>query len=244
MPEKGREKLMNKKRCPVIMVIVAAAVLLLAPSCTTVVNRQPIITSLEAEPERVLPSGSCQIVCTATDHDGDELSYNWSADGGGITGEGATVTWTAPNSEGSCNVTVTVTDGRGGEVMNQVTVTVSYQSSSPADRVDVVYFHRTQRCHTCLYAEEQTRYTLETYFKDELDSGKLTFQSINVEDEANADILEKYNNPSYLTLCINTVIGGTDHIEEVTDIWLVIGNDEAFDEIVKSKVEKSLSGEV
>jgi thiol-disulfide isomerase/thioredoxin len=117
-------------------------------------------------------------------------------------------------------------------------------SSGPADRVDVVYFHRTQRCPTCIYAEEQTRYTLETYFKDELDSGKVTFQSINVQDEANADILEKYNNPSYLTLCINTVRDGTDHIEEVTDIWLVIGDDEAFVEIVKSKVEKSLSGEV
>jgi len=71
----------------------------------------------------------------------------------------------------------------------------------------------------------------------------VTFQSINVQDEANADIVEKYNNASYLTLCINTVRGGTDHIEAVTDIWLVIGNDEAFVEIVKSEVEKSLSGE-
>jgi hypothetical protein len=95
-----------------------------------------------------------------------------------------------------------------------------------------------------MYAEEQTRYTLETYFADELASGKVTFQSINVQDEANADIVEKYNNASYLTLCINTVRGGTDHIEEVTDIWFVIDNDEAFVEIVKSKVEKSLSGEV
>ena len=119
----------------------------------------------------------------------------------------------------------------------------SNNSSGLADRVDVVYFHRTQRCHTCLYAEEHTRYTLETYFADELASGKVTFQSINVEDQANADIVMKYNNASYLTLCINTVRGGTNHIEEVTDIWLVIGNDEAFAEIVKSKVEKSLSGE-
>jgi thiol-disulfide isomerase/thioredoxin len=121
---------------------------------------------------------------------------------------------------------------------------VSDNSSGLADRVEVVYFHRTQRCHTCMYAEEQTCYTLETYFADEMASGKVTFQSINVQDEANADIVEKYNNASYLTLCINTVRGGTDHIEEVTDIWFVIGNDEAFVEIVKSKVEKSLSGEV
>ena len=119
----------------------------------------------------------------------------------------------------------------------------SNNSSGPADRVDVVYFHRTQRCYTCRYAEEATRYTLETYFKDEMDSGRVTLQVVNVEDEANADIVEKYNNASYLTLCINTVRDGTDHIEEVTDIWLAIGNDEAFVEIVKSKIEKSLNGE-
>ena len=115
--------------------------------------------------------------------------------------------------------------------------------SGPADRVDVVYFHRTQRCYTCRYAEEQTRYTVETYFADELASGRVTYQSINVQDEENADIVKKYNNASYLTLCINTVKDGVDHIEEVTDIWLVIGNDEAFVEIVKGKIERSLNGE-
>ncbi len=119
----------------------------------------------------------------------------------------------------------------------------SNNSTGPADRVDVVYFHRTQRCYTCRYAEEGTRYALETYFADELASGKVTFQVINVEDEANADIVEKYNDASYLTLCINAVRNGTDHIEVVTDIWLAIGNDEGFVEIVKSKIEKSLNGE-
>ena len=119
----------------------------------------------------------------------------------------------------------------------------SNNSSGPAERVDVVYFHRTQRCPTCLYAENMTRYALERYYADEIASGNVTFQSVNVEDEENADIVEKYNNASYLTLCINTVRDGTDHIEVVTDIWLVWGDDEAFVEIVKSKVEKSLNGE-
>jgi hypothetical protein len=63
-------------------------------------------------------------VCNATDPDGDELSYGWSAARGGITGEGATVTWTAPNSVGSYNVTVIVIDGRGGEVTKKVTIEV------------------------------------------------------------------------------------------------------------------------
>ena len=115
---------MNKKRYLVISGIVTAAVLLSILFYTMLANHRPAITSLEAEPERVLSSGSCQIVCTASDRDGDELSYNWSASGGEINGEGATVTWTAPDSAGSYNVTVTVTDGRSGEVMSQVTITV------------------------------------------------------------------------------------------------------------------------
>ena len=123
-----------------------------------------------------------------------------------------------------------------------VTPPASDNSTGPADRVEVVYFHRTQRCPKCIYAEDGIRYTVETYFKDEQDSGKVTFQVINVEDEEKADIVEKYG--AYGSqLFINTIKDGTDHIEHVTDIWLVIGDDEAFAEIVKSKIEKSLNGE-
>jgi len=120
---------MNKRRLLIIIVIVVAAVLLAILFDTMLANHLPAITSLEAEPERVIPRGSCQIVCNATDRDGDELSYNWSASGGGITGEGATVTWTAPDSIGSYNTTVTVTDGRGGEDMDKVTIEVRANKS-------------------------------------------------------------------------------------------------------------------
>jgi disulfide oxidoreductase YuzD len=135
-----------------------------------------------------------------------------------------------------------VTDGRGGEVINQVTIAVGNQSSGLADRVDVVYFHRTQRCSTCIHAEELTRYTVETHFADELASGKLTFQSIDVQDSNNAAIVTKYG--AYARqLFINTVKDGADHIEQATDLYPLIFNDEAFVETLKSKIEKSLNGE-
>lgn len=112
-------------------------------------------------------------------------------------------------------------------------------SSGLADRVDVVYFHRGQRCGGCVYAEDRIRYTVGTYFKDELASGKVTFEVLNVEDKENATVVEKYS-AFTSSLFINTVRDGTDHIEEVTDIWLLLGNDEAFVGVVKSKIEKSL----
>jgi len=114
---------MNKKRLPIIIGIVVAVVVLVVVFDTLLANHQPAIASLAA-PERVVPSGSCQIVCNATDRDGDELSYNWSASAGELIGEGTTVTWMAPNSVGSYNITVTVTDGRGDEVTKQVTILV------------------------------------------------------------------------------------------------------------------------
>ena len=119
--------------------------------------------------------------------------------------------------------------------------TPSAMSSAPADRVEIVYFHRTNRCRGCIYAEEGTRYTLETYFKDELASSKITLKVLNVEDKENAPIVKKYG-AFTSSLFINTVIGNTDNIEEVTDIWLFLGNDKAFVEVVKNKIKKSLKG--
>lgn len=233
------QKSVNKRRWPIIAGIVAAAVLFAVLLYTTLANHGPIIASLEAEPEIVLPSGSCQIACTASDSDGGELSYAWSATGGNITGTGPEVIWTAPQEVGTYYITVVVNHSNGGSATRSLPINVS---SGPADRVYVVYFHRTQRCPTCIHAEELTRDTVETYFADELESDKLTFQVINIDDKQNADIVEHYG--AYGSqLFINTIKDGTDHIEEATDLYVLIHNDEAFVTALKSKIEKSLNGE-
>jgi len=114
---------MNRKRLPIVIGIVIAVVALVIMIDTLVANHRPAIAGLEA-PNRVLPSGRCQIVCNARDRDGDVLTYDWSTSAGNITGEGANVTFTAPDSEGSSNITVVVTDGRGGVATRQLTIAV------------------------------------------------------------------------------------------------------------------------
>jgi len=112
-------------------------------------------------------------------------------------------------------------------------------SSALTDRVEVIYFHRTQRCYSCRYAEAGVRYTMETYFEDELAGGEVTFKALNVEDKENASIVQKYG-AFTSSLFINTIKDGTDHIEEATDVYFLIDNDEAFVEAVKGKIESSL----
>jgi len=110
-----------------------------------------------------------------------------------------------------------------------------------ADRVDVVYFHRTNRCYSCNYAETTTLYTLEAYFQEELDSGKLTFESVNVQDDSNTDIIEKYG--AYTSqLFINTITGDNENIEHVTEIWEFIGDEEGFTLLIRTKITNALEG--
>jgi hypothetical protein len=114
----------------------AAAV---SESCNIqVANSSPRITALNASATEVAPSGSCTIGCIANDPDGDSLSYAWSANGGSLSGTGNSVNWTAPATEGSYTISVTVNDGQGGSDSDSCSITVEMKfgaidiQSSPA----------------------------------------------------------------------------------------------------------------
>ena len=108
-----------------------------------------------------------------------------------------------------------------------------------ASWVEVVYFHRDQRCVSCRRIEEATRDTIDTYFADRLESGELAFQVSNVQDEANADIIERYG--AYTSsLFVNTVKDGQDHIEEVTNAWLLVNDMEQLRDLIKGEIEEHL----
>ena len=90
-----------------------------------------------------------------------------------------------------------------------------------------------------MYAETGIRYTLDNYFEDELASGKVSFKTFNVEDKSNTTIVRKYNAYT-LSIFISTMIGETEYIEPVVDIWFYVGDDQAFVEAVESMVEAGL----
>jgi len=78
-------------------------------------NRPPTV-SCEIERTTILPGESVRVRATGSDPDGDPLTYEWSASAGRVTGTGATATFdsTGMTPPASANVTVRVSDGRGG----------------------------------------------------------------------------------------------------------------------------------
>ena len=83
-----------------------------------------MIGNLVSEKNVIFPLQHSKITCFASDIDSDNLTYEWSANGGSIAGEGPIVTWTAPYADGTYNITVVVTDGLGGESKSSLTIDV------------------------------------------------------------------------------------------------------------------------
>jgi hypothetical protein len=117
-------------------------------------------------------------------------------------------------------------------------------STALPDRVDVVYFHQSQRCPTCLCFEERVRYVVSTYFQQEVDSGKMSFGVYDISDKQNTDIVNKYGAVGS-QLFINNVRDGTDNIEDIQDIWSwnCRVDKVGFDQKVRNLIQQSLNGE-
>lgn len=115
---------MSRKRYLIIVGVVVVAVVVGVLLDTTLANHRLAIASLKAQANWITPTGDLNVTCEATAPRGETLSYNWSTDGGKITGRGATVTWTAPLSPGSYNVTVMVADSHGDQVTKNVVIQV------------------------------------------------------------------------------------------------------------------------
>jgi hypothetical protein len=109
------------------------------------------------------------------------------------------------------------------------------------NRVDVVYFYPEVRCASCISVELRTQDLLERSFKDSMDSGKLTFQTYVLDDEQNADMVEKYGALSS-QLFITTIKDNTENIRHVEEIWMpkILNDGVAFDEFLSGLIEEAL----
>lgn len=105
-----------------------------APAPAPQANRPPVIQQIIGSSEWS-PQTEGQLTCIALDEDGDLLEYKWVADNGTITGNGATATWTSPATMGKYNVTVTVSDDKGGQAtaVQEVKVVINADGSASAD---------------------------------------------------------------------------------------------------------------
>jgi hypothetical protein len=114
--------------------------------------------------------------------------------------------------------------------------------STSVEKVEIFHFHRHRQCYSCItlgnYAEE----TVNTYFAEELESGKIIFGHVNVELSENAETAEKYG-ATGSSLFIGVYDENGFHAEEDTKVWYKLNNKEDFMGYLKGVIEEKLRRE-
>ena len=104
-----------------IGVLLSGCNLINVPGATP--NNAPLIESVSCTQD-VFALADNEMVCSASDPDGDSLQYEWSIGSGKIIGTGARMMWVSPDTMGTYDVWVKVSDGKGGEAKQAVAIRV------------------------------------------------------------------------------------------------------------------------
>ena len=115
-----------------------------------------------------------------------------------------------------------------GFICSAQTSAKATQSSAPA-KVEAYYFHLTNRCVTCKVVEAEAKKNLETLY-----GAKVSFQSLNLEDEANKAIVEKLKIEGQTLLLVK----GDTKINLTNEGFMYARNNpDKFKSIIKEKVD-------
>lgn len=96
-------------------------------------NRDPIIKSVTATPNKIGVNDTTTLKVDAEDADDDILDFRWTSDSKGqfISSIGEEVQWIAPSYSGQFRIKVQVTDENGGKATGEVVVNVREENDSP-----------------------------------------------------------------------------------------------------------------
>lgn len=115
------------------------------------------------------------------------------------------------------------------------------QTASPADKIEVVHFHGTQQCWSCITVGDYALKTIKEKFPEEFESGKIIFKDINGELKENQAIVIKYQARGS-SLFVNSILGEKDNIKEDVTVWRLVNSEDQFKTYFENKL-KGLLGE-
>jgi hypothetical protein len=110
-------------------------------------------------------------------------------------------------------------------------------------KVEVYHFHGAIQCWSCKTLGALAEKTVNTYFKNELESGKLKFDHINIGLGQNAGIVNRYG-ATGSSLMIGTYKDGAFTKEADTKVWYKLNNEGDFLAYLKGVLDKRLNGDL
>ena len=108
------------------------------------------------------------------------------------------------------------------------------------EKIEIIHFHGHNQCASCIAVGKLAEETINTYYSDELKSGKVVFAHINAELPENYDLAKRYE-VTGSSLWIGTYTkDGNFFKEENVNVWYKINDKEGYMNYLKDVIEKKL----
>lgn len=110
------------------------------------------------------------------------------------------------------------------------------EEASAEGVVTAYYFHGTFRCPTCRKLEEYAKEAIESNFKEDLASGKLSFRIINVENKGNEHYAKDYQLYTKSVVLSLSEDGKEIRSKNLDKIWQLVRNRDQYESYVRDEV--------
>jgi hypothetical protein len=106
----------------------------------------------------------------------------------------------------------------------------------PNQQIVVYYFHGDVRCPTCHKLENYAKETLDTYFADDLASGKIKWQPTNVDTAGNEHFVKDYQLVTKSVILAKIVDGQQVVWKNLDQIWDLVSEKDKYLAYIRDSV--------
>jgi thiol-disulfide isomerase/thioredoxin len=121
-----------------------------------------------------------------------------------------------------------------------VATEVARAGDAPADRVVVMYFHRTNPCPTCRTMSAYTEEAVKNAFAAQMKQGKVEYHYIDFEDEKNEALVKGYDVSRPTLIVVKVVANKAKDQKNLAEMWTKVRDKDAFVEYVQTNVKEYL----
>ena len=111
----------------------------------------------------------------------------------------------------------------------------------PERQIVAYYFHTTDRCPSCLKIESFSHEAVQTGFPKELESGRLVFRLVNIEEKGNEHFVQDYQLFTKSLVIVEQVRGKQTRWKNLPKVWELLSDKEKFLAYVQNEVRGYLN---
>jgi len=115
------------------------------------------------------------------------------------------------------------------------------QSAGANTVVFAYYFHRTQRCPSCLLLETTAARAIQEHFARQIQDGQVIWTSVDIEDPGNEPLRRQFEVRINGLVLVRMDNGAYKDAKRLDELWGLLGRPDAFSKYLVEEINARLS---